>query len=267
MNAWGTPDWRDGADYGDVSDWTLDRWRWEFYRRRTDLRTHFDERADGTYQYWKQHAGKPGFPMAHLRPDEPGFCVSAGSEGRLQFGYAGIPNPRIGEQPIWALWTTEYMTRGDIHMGARSDHVGFRGTIGEYLEQAGIELSGPHKIALATLWELYPVSIPTNQIALKFNLDHPLEAQLKQAREILKKEQSDLHGKLLQRRRDPKAWLIYLRVLDAGEAGASWAEITDTLYSQGLLDFRKAPEGGYCAPPPQAGRDKWKAANALRFNF
>lgn len=35
---WGLPDWRDAASYGEVKEWTFMRWRWEFYRRRDDLR-------------------------------------------------------------------------------------------------------------------------------------------------------------------------------------------------------------------------------------
>jgi hypothetical protein len=38
LNEWGIPDYRDLAGYGQVGDWTRDRWRWEFSRLREDLR-------------------------------------------------------------------------------------------------------------------------------------------------------------------------------------------------------------------------------------
>ena len=63
----------------------------------------------------------------------------------------------------------------------------------------------------------------------------------------------------------PGKWAVYLRVLDAREAGASWAKITEVLHLDGTLGRRKAPEGGYCPPPAQAARDLWKQACALRF--
>ena len=51
MNEWGIPDWRDAQAYGDTSKWTIYRWRWEFYRRRSDLRECFD--AHPTLDYGK----------------------------------------------------------------------------------------------------------------------------------------------------------------------------------------------------------------------
>ena len=35
---WGLPDWQDKAIYGDVSQWTAARWRWEFTRRWNEYR-------------------------------------------------------------------------------------------------------------------------------------------------------------------------------------------------------------------------------------
>lgn len=38
---WGVPDWRDADAYPKPNELTLDEWRWEFLRRRSDYRTHF----------------------------------------------------------------------------------------------------------------------------------------------------------------------------------------------------------------------------------
>lgn len=106
-----------------------------------------------------------------------------------------------------------------------------------------------------------------DQLAITVNLDRPLAEQLELVERAAKKEQKARHGKLLQTRRHPDKWLGYLRALDAREAGKTWAEMTDTFYRQGVLERRTDPSGGYCAPPPQASRDLWEAARALRFNF
>jgi hypothetical protein len=90
---------------------------------------------------------------------------------------------------------------------------------------------------------------------------------MKDAMAALKSRQKTRHEKLTQQRQQPKKWLLCLRTLDAREGGKTWLEITETFYAQGLLDRRKDPSGGYCAPPPQAARDIGKAAKALRFNF
>jgi hypothetical protein len=141
VNEWGIPDWRDARAYGDVKRWTLDRWRWEFYRRRDDLRAYFDERAEATYQFWSGFADRSYMPLADLKPDQPGFCVSVHPAHMNAFGYTELPNPRIGEQPDSAMWTIEFLRKGDIHMGVRAGHVGYRGSIGEHLASAGVKLS------------------------------------------------------------------------------------------------------------------------------
>lgn len=112
-----------------------------------------------------------------------------------------------------------------------------------------------------------PVSIEKNEVAIVFDLSKPLAPQIKVAQANLTRLQADTHGKPLQKRRHPERWLGYIRTLDAREAGASWATITDKFFAEGLIDRRKNPSGGYRAPDPQAARDMWKAANALRVNF
>jgi hypothetical protein len=96
-----TPDWTDPASYGDVSRWTIARWRWEFIRRRDDVCRAFDETAKAEHEHWSRFAGIEGFPIAHLTPDHPGFTVA--HPLAEQIGLARIPNPRIGDQPRSAI--------------------------------------------------------------------------------------------------------------------------------------------------------------------
>lgn len=266
-NQWGIPDWRDAAAYGDVKRWTFNRWRWEFYRRRADLREYFDAGAEETYRHWRRYAGKEGFPAAHLRPDEPGFCAMVDVEARARFGYSGLPNPRIGEQPCDVI--KPYTTDGTIksQQGDATGHNDFRGTLQELLSRAGVVLSDEQAFLLAHSLGKLPLGLKAHETAVIFDLNRPLQAQLAQARNLLVWEQKGRHGKPLQTRRHPAKWLGYLRALDAREAGASWAIITEAFFAEGLLDRRKNPSGGYRAPDAQAARDVWKAADALRFNF
>ncbi len=230
MNEWGIPDWCDPAAYGDVSRWTFNRWRWEFYRRRGDLRAAFDEGAEATFQHRQRYAGKPGFPSAHLRPDQPGFCAIVTVKGREKFGYSGLPNPRIGNRPAWA-----------------------------------ISLHPPEDSTVTHVSEYAPEGFER----IDFDLSRPLEPQLRMAHSNLRELQKMEFGRVIQKRRHPTKWLAYLRTLDAREAmpDASWQRFTETLFNAGLLERHKDPAGGYRAPPPQAGRDKWEAANVLRSNF
>jgi len=62
-------------------------------------------------------------------------------------------------------------------------------------------------------------------------------------------------------------WFVYIHAIDGKAAEATWAEMANTFFAQGLLDRHKDPNGGYCPPFPQAARDKWEAVVALRFDF
>jgi hypothetical protein len=241
-NEWGIPDWRDAAAYGDVKRWGFMRWRWEFYRRREDLRAAFDSRAQETYDYYLKLHENPLYGTGRtLRPDEPGFTAQSYYED--PFGYCGIPNPRISEQPSDAIFAV---------MDYPGDNAIIRGK--------GARWPGTPETT---------VDLGDGELAVIFDLDKPLGPQLKRLKNELTVRQVSRHGAALQKRRHPAKWLGYLRTLDAREAmqGESWREYTDTLYKHGILDRHKSPSGGYCAPPPQAGRDIWGAANDLRFNF
>lgn len=99
MNEWGIPDWQDAAAYGDTEKWDIDRWRWEFVRRRSDVRQAFDESCQESYELDLKWSERPG--VRPYRPDEPGFV--AGCQLAIDLGYHGLPNPRIGEQDEFVL--------------------------------------------------------------------------------------------------------------------------------------------------------------------
>ena len=249
MNEWGIPDWRDRSAYGRVDRWDLDRWRWEFYRRRNDLRTFFDR--------WAADEGNLNARANEgLRPSDPGFMAFAGDgaekTGMELFGYAGVPNPRIGDQPKGVIIPVERLLK---RMRFYDPANRIPSNLGE------MSIIGEVK------WNRYQITLDKHEYAIKFDLDKPLREQLLEAERSLKRKQVELHGSGLQRRRSPKKWLGYLRVLDAREAKVAWSEITRTFFSEGLISRRKDPAGGYRAPPPQAARGLWLAADALRTNF
>lgn len=269
MNEWGTPDWQDAAAYGDVTGWTFNRWRWEFYRRRDDLRAYFDAHAEETYHHWQKFSGKPGFPAAHFRPHEPGFCAMVNEEALNAFSYPALPNPRIGEQPWDVIIPNESDGAGNIMEGPSGEYEAFRGTLGELLDFCDVKLNDEQRAMLGHALGSRPAPLEAGEMAVTFDLNKPIEPQVTHARKILRWHQGDIHGKRLQKRRHPARWLEYLRTLDAREAmpEASWQALTGALFSAGLVERHKDPAGGYCPPPHTAGRDKWNAADALRFNF
>ena len=196
MIDWGLPDWRKKHAYGDFTKWPVERWRWEFSRRREDLRAVFDAHAEDHYQLNLRVSQNIGCDSRDLMPHEPGFIViCAESEA---FGYMGIPNPRISEQPLAVL---QLITNA-------------RETI-EYFPGQHYAQSGPLDGA--------------NKVAIIFDVDKPLFDQLASAAGVLKAEQKARHGKNLQRKQHRKKWLNYLRVLDAREAKAPLEDIAQIL--------------------------------------
>ncbi len=214
------------------------RWRWEFYRRRDDLRAYFDANAERSFgQSCATYRALPDgsnatFPDGKkgrvLRPDEPGFTATCDITTAQRLGYAGIPNPRISDQPDGAIF-------------AVLDYPGSSTSL--YLGEG-------------RAWPVEPemeVPVRDGQAAVIFDLSKPLGPQIDGAKPWLEWAQNEFQGKIKPRRKQEAKWLGYLRALDARSAGASWAEIA------GIF-----PE---TAGNPQTGRDKWKRADALRNNF
>jgi hypothetical protein len=202
MNEWGVPDWQAADNYGDVASWNINRWRWKFLRRRDDLPEEFDAKAPKVYEErlaWfaedpSVYGGQPP-----LRPDEPGFHVSTRSiRGPLA---QPLPNPRIGEQPFFAMsWT-------DLGEG-RLQH--------------------------------FTKQEPNGFLRFDFDLSKPLEPQIEVAKSFLAEEQRLLHGKTLQRPKTKlDKWLMYLRILDAKAARAKWIDIAAKIEHLSSIDAAK----------------------------
>ena len=99
----------------------------------------------------------------------------------------------------------------------------------------------------------YSEEAPEGYERVDFDLSKPLGPQLAAAKEFLEECQQSVLGKKLQKRQHKSKWLTYLRVLDGREQGASWSELSEI-----LLNMRD---------DPQAARDVYQQAEALRFNF
>lgn len=246
LNEWGIPNWRVKKAYGDAGSWHGDRWRWEFYRRRTDLRDFFDEWADEA-RHLECNQG--------LTPNDRGFLAYSDDEQRGEaidrFGYVGIPNPRIGDQPAAVIQPYSYFVNMfGIKKG--TDQRSSRGVL-EVVKKL-------HRFK-------HEINLAPHEVAIRFDLDKPLTPQLEQASERLRKEQKKLHSRLIEPRQNQAKWLGYVRALDGRESGATWAEITAVLYEDRTIGARKSPEGGLEPPPPQAGRQRYLQGDQLRYKF
>lgn len=214
-NQWGTPDWRDASSYGDVEKWSRARWRWEFLRRRDDVREYFDKWASDTHR--RELGANKG-----LSPDCPGFIAMAEGERRpdieRRFGLLGLPNPRIGPQPESVIETIE--DRDPTFRAAWTEGEDNR-WIGGWRTRRG------RGILSSDDW--CGVYLKSTEIAVKFDLDAPIASQIREARELLEHLQRQRLSKPAIKREQPAKWPTYLRVLDAQEAGATLAEMSEIL--------------------------------------
>lgn len=262
---WGVPDWRDGGAYGNCDAWSVDRWRWEFCRRCPDIRADFDALVDDPHcpfvfvgrQVEREH------PLTDLDSHLPGFVVPS-LLAKERYGYLLLPNPRVAEQPEQALRPFKPSDKADLvdplspSIALVSDHLATAQMALDDTQQFYVEIC---------LRDCFAVPLKENEVAVRFNIDKPLEPQLAAARETLKELQRARNGKLVQTRRHPEKWLSYLRVLDARDADATWSEVAKIFYEQGLLARQKDPSGGFQAPEPKAAHQLWQQADALRSNF
>lgn len=228
---WGLPNWQDGSTYGVTDSWEYMRWRWEFSRRRQDLRDAFDARAKETYEFYVALYSDPKNAHVYgvrrtLEPHEPGF--TARSYVGDSFGYAGIPNPRISEQPSHVMFSV----------------LDYPGDVSLYDGESCKDVNG----------DPAPITLEDNQMAIVFNLDKPIAIQIEAAKRSLLGKQKERHGSKLQKRQRRDLWLTYLQVLDGRECGAKWSEIAQILPNS-------------TSRTEQNARDTWEQANALRFNF
>lgn len=189
MNEWGIPDWRKPAAYGEVSTWSVNRWRWEFLRRRDDLRQEFDSRCMVEHEHDSRlYEKRPDmFYERPPRPSEPGFFIST---NLIHDGPEKLPNPRIGKQPFDVI---SWSDRSDSHV------------------------------------QFIRADPPDGFFRCDFDLSKPIKPQIERAEALLKEMQEHTIGKKVQRRKHPSKWFNYLRALDGREDGARWIEIAEVL--------------------------------------
>jgi len=164
-----------------------------------------------------------------LAPNEAGFVAKCPESAK--YGYFGLPNPRISEQPSRVLFP-------DFD---RDDAVAF------YIGRGKSHLEG----GAAT-----PIELPDGTVAVRYDISKPLTPQLKAAEAWLKRTQKRLRGKDLIRRRQPRKWVTYLRVLDAVADAVGPSEIAEVVLPQEKGDRSL-----------QAVRDVCEQARELCFKF
>lgn len=198
---WGLPDWRDASSYrnsfGDPSEWSFARWRWEFLRRREDYREAFASLAATASEriFFQDCFTKNGKTMEKQMAQgklisvvgQRGFAFSVAENLGLlsKFGMFFLPNPKFSDQPEQSLL-----------------------------------LAAPY-VASKYAEDGTPLYVVTWQ----FNLMRPLAEQLEDCESQLKAIKERLPGAIWEEKHHVQNWHEYLQALDARENDVSYAQM------------------------------------------
>lgn len=201
---YGCPDWRDADGYGDFELWDDVNWRWQFKRRWRDYRIVFGNLCYQNHLECYPDRPIPVFPMWMPEYRDAYFFASPAQAARFDFPRLFNPlNANLPDHQWDAL--RDATTRFERRTVTAADFINNKDTKHKPRDVFG-----------------------SGSIAITFNLYSPIRAQLDGLEDYLKEQQHYTAHKDIQRHHRDK-WLLYLRVLDAREANATWAECTTIL--------------------------------------
>ncbi len=201
---YGCPDWRTPDAYGDVDSWDDDRWRWEFKRRSPNYRYWYEVLS--SRDHMERYPGKP-MPVHPIWLPEYSEIVFFPTPARAaELGFAVLANPLYSERPknYWDAVKDPYLR----------------------LERRTITRAHWAAVEHGTM-EASDV-LGHNVVAISFDLNGPILPQVEGLTEYLQEIQHRHAPKDIVRRQKDK-WFRYLRVLDARQAKATWAECSAIL--------------------------------------
>ncbi|MDQ2091341.1 hypothetical protein [Marimonas arenosa] len=205
---WGCPNWRSAENYIGWESWDERRWRWEFKRRTQAVRFGFQLELKNV---WREDNPEGGIPPGLMWKDEYArTLIHLSAPDATSFGFSPLPNPLYSEALDWADEEYSYMGTDILKktLEART-LLSFDVFHRSQKPFGGVDVLG------------------VGQVAVVFDPNRPIEPQPAGLQEHL---ESYRHHSLKPLSRKHKAkWLRYLRILDAREDGASWAECADIL--------------------------------------
>lgn len=197
-NDLGAPDWRDENAYPGEDELTNDEWRWEFLRRRNDYREDF------------------------ARPDESYIEESKGRYFERVYFMGNLADPT---RSVKAMKTKKPDTSDPF----------------SNLFQATFDITFLDTDLRALYGDPFTGELPRGEaqpyhLDLRVDLTHPLLPQFRRLYRLAEYAQASWQPHV--RRPRPSKWPLYLRVLDARDAGAKFREIGEVVL--GYTDYDEA---------------------------
>lgn len=194
---WGVPDGTEIADYAGNDSWTEFRWRWEFVRRRQDIRDAYMDHARQEFTGDEAMKGSPTNLIWQAEYRNRSYYLSPAQAASI--GYGRLPNPLYsefswGDGPERSL---DARTLVPWHIGQ-------------------IE----HRY----------ITIGIGQVAVVFDPSKPIDLQIEGLREHLLSKRNHNISNDMERSHRGK-WIEYLRLIDARVASLSYLECTRCIVS------------------------------------
>ena len=187
---WGVPDWSDEGAYEALQDLDNSHWRWEFLRRRQDVREDWLENAETTYEVNLKRTCDPEDPIYQatvFELDSPRFRADV-PNCLLKYNLAGLPNPAISK-PYCLMFRetidfTSFSNRKDV---SKTD---IETSIDPTIKQTVLEDAENHRHQFERLAfespEFFHIRAPIRKgVEWIFDLTKPLAPQLREAKKEL----------------------------------------------------------------------------------
>jgi len=224
---WGTPDPRDGAAYPDPNSTSPAQWAWELLRRRADFRKAWIEIAE---PFCDPKTGEPDEARILRAMDTDPFCDPKTGYIRTDVTlppYIKLRSPDGSNfEVVHPL--KELADRFDLQLGPqgrldprRDERPGFLTNVVRAHPWGNTDAYGPTVVK---------TKLEHCEVLIRFNVAHPLDMQLEQAKSMLEHYARRAKSEPADRRPRWDMFPLYLRVLDAEAAGMSDAEAAKILF-------------------------------------
>lgn len=209
------PNWESASDYAFTAKLDAIGWTWEFLRRNAQYREDF-AKVKATQELHKGEA----LDSDSKDPHESGDLPNGWTLGAKWWIKGPIRDPARNEPPIFI---TDFPWQPNLQQVKSFFRVDADATAWEDIE----DNVAPHEIP-----EIQRLEFAT----LVFDLRKPLPEQIKRGRESLSKRQAYLKKEI---KKPPphkgwENWRLYIRLLDAREGKATYAEIAETIFKDQL---------------------------------
>jgi hypothetical protein len=223
------PDWRDPNAY--PADLTLTQWRWQFLRRREDYR-----------EDW--NAFHPVCQARYLTAFR-GFKVPMGIRSWEDHTARFADMPGCREK-----YGTKFLLNPDEPQPA----------LGLFVREAPYEVS----FASAESFDRYREA---DVRLIAFELGASIPEQIEKAKHYLLTLQSERRGGRHDSRKHQRKWPLYLRVLDARVAGATFKQIGDTLLMDGIDEQDQDAFANRVSSVSARAESIWQSARQVMFKL